>query len=69
MRDVRNLIVAPIREHSRKPDQMRKDIERMFDGPYCELFGRQQFPGWDVWGNDTERFTEELTLLFEEDAA
>ncbi len=69
VRDVRNLIVAPIREHSRKPDQMRKDIERMFDGPYCELFGRQQSPGWDVWGNDTERFTEEMTLPFVEDAA
>ena len=23
--------------HSRKPDQMRADIESLWDGPYCEL--------------------------------
>ena len=55
-RSVRNLIVAPIREHSRKPDQLHHDVERLFPGPYAELFGRQQRPGWDVWGNQTDRF-------------
>lgn len=53
---IRNLIVAPVREHSRKPDQMHDDVARLYDGPYCELFGRAQRPGWDVWGNDTDRF-------------
>jgi N6-adenosine-specific RNA methylase IME4 len=56
VRNVRNLIVAPIREHSRKPDQMHTDIEALWDGPYCELFGRQQRPNWDTWGNQTEKF-------------
>lgn len=57
VRDVRNLIVAPVREHSRKPDQMRTDLERMFpEVPRCELFGRQRAENWDVWGNQTDRF-------------
>lgn len=56
-RSIRNLIVAPVREHSRKPDQLHDDIERLYAGPYAELFGRQRRPGWDVWGNDIDHFT------------
>ena len=56
VRDVRNLIVAPVREHSRKPTEMVTSIERLWNGPYCELFGRRQVEGWDVWGNDAEKF-------------
>lgn len=55
-RSIRNLIMAPVREHSRKPDQMHEDIEALWDGPYCELFARQRRPGWDAWGNETEKF-------------
>lgn len=55
-RSIRNLIVAPRREHSRKPDQMHADIEALFDGPYVELFARSQRPGWDCWGNETTKF-------------
>lgn len=58
-RSIRNLIVAPVREHSRKPDQMHQDIERLYAGPYAELFARQRRPGWDAWGNDIDRFTDE----------
>ena len=38
--------------HSEKPDQFRKDIERLYDGPYLELFGRKPVDGWTVFGND-----------------
>lgn len=55
-KSVRNLIVAPVREHSRKPDQIYSDIEELWDGPYCDLFGRQQRAGWTVWGNQSSRF-------------
>ena len=55
-RSIRNLIVAPRREHSRKPDQMHTDIEALFDGPYVELFARSLRPGWDCWGNETTKF-------------
>lgn len=53
---IRNLILAPIREHSRKPDQMHSDLMALYPGPYCELFARQAREGWDVWGNDVGKF-------------
>jgi N6-adenosine-specific RNA methylase IME4 len=55
-RDVRRLIVEPLREHSRKPDRVPGDIERLYDGPYVELFARTRRPGWDSWGNQTDLF-------------
>ena len=58
-RSIRNLIVAPVREHSRKPNQMHENIERLVSGPYAELFGRQQRAGWDIWGNETGKFEED----------
>lgn len=55
-RSVRNLILAPVREHSRKPEDQYSMVESLFDGPYCELFARQTRPGWDAWGNQTDKF-------------
>lgn len=55
-RAVRQLLVEPVREHSRKPDRIHADIERLFDGPYVELFARARRPGWDVWGNQLDKF-------------
>jgi N6-adenosine-specific RNA methylase IME4 len=49
-RDVRQLIISPRREHSRKPDEVRRRIERLVAGPYLELFARERAPGWDAWG-------------------
>ena len=55
-KDVRELIVAPVREHSRKPDQVYDRIERYCDGPYLDLFSRQSRPGWVTWGNEATKF-------------
>ena len=61
-RSVRNLIVAPIREHSRKPDEMRENIEAIWEGPYLELFARERAPNWDVWGNETDKFSKKTLI-------
>ncbi|MBO6542320.1 MAG: hypothetical protein JJ939_16055 [Alphaproteobacteria bacterium] len=53
---VRQLITAERREHSRKPDEMFERVEALVDGPYLELFARNQRPGWTVWGNQTNKF-------------
>ena len=53
---VRELIVAPRREHSRKPDEVYQRIETLCDGPYLELYARQQWPGWTCLGDESERF-------------
>ena len=48
-RSSRNLIVAPVREHSRKPDAMYALIEATWPGPYVELFARYPRAGWSQW--------------------
>jgi N6-adenosine-specific RNA methylase IME4 len=50
--DVRQAIIEPRREHSRKPDQIYDRIERLVAGPYLELFARRRRPGWSAWGNE-----------------
>ena len=55
---VRQGVIAPRREHSRKPDEIHGRIERLVPGPYLELFARQRRPGWDCWGNQTDKFAE-----------
>jgi site-specific DNA-methyltransferase (adenine-specific) len=47
-------------EHSKKPNEFRKRIERMFgDVPKLEMFARTRAEGWDAWGNETDKFEEE----------
>lgn len=56
-KDVREIILSPVREHSRKPEEARERIERYCAGPYVELFARDQRPGWVSWGLETEKFS------------
>jgi N6-adenosine-specific RNA methylase IME4 len=56
--DVRQGIIAPRREHSRKPDGVHARIERLVAGPYLELFARQERPNWSAWGNQTTKFND-----------
>ena len=55
-RDVDKLVVAPRREHSRKPDEVAGRIERLLEGPYLEMFARTSRPGWDAWGLEAGLF-------------
>lgn len=52
----RQLVLAPRREHSRKPDSVRESLEKLVSGPRVELFARQRVKGWDAWGNETGKF-------------
>ena len=53
--------VEPKREHSRKPETMRKMIERVSYAPRIELFARRTAPGWKVWGNEAPEEQEVAT--------
>lgn len=65
-RNVRNIIDAETRGHSRKPDAQYDMIERLLPRATraVELFARQQWTGgklrWDAWGNQTDKFTPTL---------
>ena len=52
-KSVHQICEARIREHSRKPDEIRnKIVELCGDLPRIELFARQKIDGWDCWGNE-----------------
>lgn len=54
-KNVHQVIVSHIEEHSKKPDEARRRIVRLMgDLPRIELFARQKTAGWDVWGNEVE---------------
>lgn len=52
-RKVRQLVEAERKKHSQKPQEVRTRIEEMFpDVRRIELFARDSYLGWDVWGNE-----------------
>jgi N6-adenosine-specific RNA methylase IME4 len=53
--DVHQIVLAPVGEHSAKPEEVRRRIERLVAGPYLELYGREPADGWTVWGNEIQR--------------
>ena len=53
------LLTAPMREHSRKPDEFYALIEGLCPAPTggrLELFARQARPGWAAMGAEIDRF-------------
>lgn len=55
--DVSSVVVAPIREHSRKPWEVAYRIEAMYPTERkLELFCREKRPGWEAWGNEVSKF-------------
>ena len=54
-RNVKQIILAPVLEHSHKPPEVRERIVRLLgDLPRIELFARRKVEGWDCWGNEVE---------------
>lgn len=50
--DQLNVAMDPWLGHSKKPDTLQLRLEKMFAGPYCELFARRDLPGWVCSGNE-----------------
>lgn len=53
--DVHQVVISPIMEHSRKPDEFHDRIGRLVGGPYLELYARRERVGWTTWGNEIPR--------------
>lgn len=50
------LLAAPLREHSRKPDEFYALVEKLCPGSKLEMFAREERKGWRAWGSETEKF-------------
>jgi N6-adenosine-specific RNA methylase IME4 len=61
--NVRSVVMAEAREHSRKPDEAFAAAEKMrpavVNPRRCELFSRESRPGWETWGNEAGKFDRE----------
>lgn len=58
---ISSVIISKKREHSRKPDEARDRIVKLCgDLPRIELFAREKHQGWDVWGNQTPKYTQKI---------
>lgn len=56
-KSVRSVIEGVVRENSRKPEEAFEAAERLVPNVRrCELFSRQRRRGWDVMGNEVEKF-------------
>ena len=56
--DIRDIISEPRREHSRKPEAFYELIDKNFVGRKLDYFSRQVRPGWEVMGNDVNKFDD-----------
>lgn len=52
----RDIIREPRREHSRKPDAFYEMVKEITIGRRLEYFSREKREGWEVFGNDTQKF-------------
>ncbi|EFL88313.1 MT-A70 family methyltransferase [Ahrensia sp. R2A130] len=58
-RSTRSVIEAPVREHSRKPDEAFSVAESLMpNARRLELFSRQSRDGWQTWGDQSAKFDE-----------
>lgn len=60
-RDVRSVVEAEVREHSRKPDAAFAMAERLMPWPgvkRAELFSREHRAGWESWGDEAGKFND-----------
>jgi N6-adenosine-specific RNA methylase IME4 len=55
-KDVFEIIVAPRRQHSRKPAEVYRRIERYCVGPYLDMFPREHRDGWIPYGDESTKF-------------
>ena len=47
---------APMREHSRKPDEFYEMVESLCVGRRLDFFSREPREGWAQMGNDPDKF-------------
>lgn len=64
-KSVREIILSPVREHSRKPDEFYDRVQQYAEGPYIELFSRQRRSNWDSWGLECNKFPLKAAIAAE----
>lgn len=50
------ILNAPLREHSRKPDEFYQMVGDLCPGRKIDIFSREPREGWDQWGCESDKF-------------
>src|SRR5205814_5718191 len=53
-----NILLTRKEEHSKKPQESYRLIERCSPGPFLELFARERVNGWHQWGDQVDSYGE-----------
>lgn len=61
--NIRELIVAPRRKHSEKPEEAFSRCQEYANGPYLEMFSRKDRLDWDVWGDEVGKLNHMKVAL------
>lgn len=51
-RGQRNVLLSPALDHSEKPEGLQDSLEKMYCGPYLELFARRDRENWTCVGDE-----------------
>ena len=51
-----SVLHAPMRQHSRKPDEFYEMVESLCVGRKLDYFSREPRDGWAQFGNEPEKF-------------
>jgi N6-adenosine-specific RNA methylase IME4 len=51
-KNIPSIVFSDKQEHSKKPKEFYRIIEKVSYPPYIELFARNRREGWDNWGNE-----------------
>jgi len=59
-KNIRTVVMGPLREHSRKPDEAYCAAEKLAIDAIrrADIFSRETRLGWDTWGNEVGKFDE-----------
>lgn len=60
-KNLRTWFLADRREHSRKPDEFYRIVEKASPGPRIDIFSREKRDGWDQWGDQIDFFNKNQT--------
>lgn len=64
---VKQVVHTCLGEHSAKPWEVRNRLEQLYgDVKRIELFAREEWKGWDRWGNECNNSVEIITGLIKE---
>lgn len=51
-KSIRSVFEAPVGRHSEKPAEFFSIVEKLREGPFCEIFARRHRPNWDCFGDE-----------------